>query len=66
MKKNLKKRQEFKDKIQESYFSIKYAREEYSDFMTSQEITVAWNIEQDLKKYLENIDKNNFYLKEKK
>ena len=65
MKKNLKKRDEIYEKIKTAYFILKSTREEYTDFMSGNEITCLWNLEQDLKKYLSSVESNNFYLKEK-
>ena len=66
MKKNLKKRDELYENIKQAYFILKSTRENYTDFMSGNEITCLWNLEQDVKKYLSSVESNNFYLKEKK
>lgn len=66
MKKNLKKRDEIYEQIKQAYFILKSTRENYTEFMSPNEITCNWNLEQDTKKYLNSIENNNFYLKEKK
>ena len=66
MKKNLKKRDELCENIKQAYFILKSTRENYTDFMSGNEITCLWNLEQDVKKYLSSVESNNFYLKEKK